>query len=268
MEIDSATERELGPDGDLVASMITTTVIPLLCKFFGSGGVDPYSSKHVKRAIDLSEQIELCVERHEAKFQVGTAFLSLSYLLTKGSDFLQTFAKAFLVPFHRAIDQTHELIVPALDPNNPPPPFDPGAVPARRRFLFRRIKLLTGLLAWRKAVGAIAGLDDLLRRLLVDVMLPVAHGGWDVGGQEIMSKVRSHVMKSSAFALIMLLSGQVVVAEGCSEARVDSTLAVKGEIVLLLVISPSMSLRAIICSNMNGYLLRVWHPQPGQACSS
>lgn len=93
------------------------------------------------------------------------------------------------MPFHKVLDQTYELVRPALSPNNPPPPFDPGAIPARRRFLFRRIKLLTGLLSWRKAVGNIVGVDDLVRRLLIDVMLPVAYGGWEVGGQEIMSKV-------------------------------------------------------------------------------
>ena len=39
-------------------------------------------------------------------------------------------------------------------------------------------------------MGSIVGLDDLVKRLLLDVMLPAARGGWDVGGQEIMSKVR------------------------------------------------------------------------------
>ena len=35
------------------------------------GGVDPYSSKHVKRAVDLAEQIELSVDRKEVKYQVS-----------------------------------------------------------------------------------------------------------------------------------------------------------------------------------------------------
>lgn len=38
-------------------------------------------------------------------------------------------------------------------------------------------------------MGSVLGLDDLVRRLLVEVMLPVAYGGWEVGGQEVMSKV-------------------------------------------------------------------------------
>lgn len=93
------------------------------------------------------------------------------------------------MPFQRVIEDTLTLVLPALDPSNPPPPFDPESVPARRRFLVRRIKLLINLLAWRKAAGTIVGLDDLARRLLVDVMLKVAYGGWEVGGQELMSKV-------------------------------------------------------------------------------
>ncbi|KAF8319659.1 hypothetical protein DL93DRAFT_2164354 [Clavulina sp. PMI_390] len=169
-------ERELGSDGDLVASMVTTSVIPLLNKFFTKGGVDPYSSKHVKRAVDLAEQVEICVEKSDAKFQ--------------------TFARSFLAPFARAIETTHSLIAPALDPKNPapPPPFDPAAIPARRRFLFRRVKLLVNLLAWRKVMGGPASrapMDELIRRLLLDVMLPAANGGWEVGGKEIIGKAKS-----------------------------------------------------------------------------
>lgn len=70
MSMEAVHERELGLDGDLVASMVSTTIIPLLSKFLASGGIDPYSTKHVKRAIDLAEQIELCVDRKDAKFQV------------------------------------------------------------------------------------------------------------------------------------------------------------------------------------------------------
>ena len=71
MEADSLQDHELGPDGDLVASMISTAVMPMLCKLMADGGVDPYSSKHVKRAVDLAEQIGLSVDRKEAKFQVS-----------------------------------------------------------------------------------------------------------------------------------------------------------------------------------------------------
>jgi GC-rich sequence DNA-binding factor len=71
MEIDGLPrEADLGPDGDLAASMVTTAVIPRLCRILAGGGVDPYSAKHMKRAIDLVEQVELTVDHRDAKFQV------------------------------------------------------------------------------------------------------------------------------------------------------------------------------------------------------
>lgn len=63
-------EPELGPDGDLVASMVSTAVIPRICKLVVGGAFDPYSSKHMKQAVDLLEQIEVSIERKDVKFQV------------------------------------------------------------------------------------------------------------------------------------------------------------------------------------------------------
>ena len=63
-------ERELGPDGDLVASMISTAVIPMICKLLEGGALDVYSLKHTRRVIDLCEEIEASVEEGNLKFQV------------------------------------------------------------------------------------------------------------------------------------------------------------------------------------------------------
>lgn len=63
-------ERELGPDGDLVASMISTAVIPMICKIIDEGALDVYSLKHIKRVVDLSEEIEASLEAGNVKFQV------------------------------------------------------------------------------------------------------------------------------------------------------------------------------------------------------
>jgi GC-rich sequence DNA-binding factor len=63
-------ERELGPDGDLVASMISTSVIPMICKIIDGGALDVYSLKHIKRIIDLCEEIEASLESGNVKFQV------------------------------------------------------------------------------------------------------------------------------------------------------------------------------------------------------
>jgi GC-rich sequence DNA-binding factor len=61
---------ELGPDGDLVASMVSTAIIPRICKLVEGGAFDAYSDAHVRRIVDLSEEIEASVEPGNAKFLV------------------------------------------------------------------------------------------------------------------------------------------------------------------------------------------------------
>ena len=63
-------ERELGVDGDLVASMVSTAVIPMVVKRVDSGALDVYSAKHVRRMVDLAEEIEASMEPDSPKFQV------------------------------------------------------------------------------------------------------------------------------------------------------------------------------------------------------
>lgn len=63
-------EAELGPDGDLVSAMISTAVIPRICKILEKGGLDPYSAKDVRRLIDLCEEIEVSVPKEHLKFEV------------------------------------------------------------------------------------------------------------------------------------------------------------------------------------------------------
>lgn len=68
--------EELGPDGDLVTSMITTAIIPWLAKVVGSGALDPYSAGHIKRAIELIEELEVSVEKDNPKMQVSNPCLN------------------------------------------------------------------------------------------------------------------------------------------------------------------------------------------------
>lgn len=63
-------EPELGPDGDLVSAMISTAIIPRVCKLLEGGALDPYSSKGVRTIVDLAEQIEVSTEKDGLKFQV------------------------------------------------------------------------------------------------------------------------------------------------------------------------------------------------------
>ena len=67
-------DRELGPDGDLVASMISTAVIPMICKVIEGGALDVYSQRHIVRMVDLAEEIEASLDAGNIKFQVRFDF--------------------------------------------------------------------------------------------------------------------------------------------------------------------------------------------------
>ena len=63
----------LGAGGDLASSMVSTAIVPRLCKIVESGGFDPYSMKDVRTATDLVEQVEIAVrDTANLKFQVRT----------------------------------------------------------------------------------------------------------------------------------------------------------------------------------------------------
>ena len=60
----------LGPDGDIISAMISTVVVPRLCKMVEAGAFDAYSAGDVRRMIDLAEQVEASVETDSNKLQV------------------------------------------------------------------------------------------------------------------------------------------------------------------------------------------------------
>jgi GC-rich sequence DNA-binding factor len=70
-------------------------------------------------------------------------------------------------------------------------PFTPDAVPARRRFLVRRLKLVRNLLRWRRYTGELFGVGELVMRVVQECARPVAEagGGWEVGGGEVFGMV-------------------------------------------------------------------------------
>ena len=72
---DDEEEAELGSDGDLISAMISTAVVPRVCKLIEGGALDPYSAKDVKIIVDLAEQIESSIERDNLKFQVCSVVL-------------------------------------------------------------------------------------------------------------------------------------------------------------------------------------------------
>lgn len=95
--------------------------------------------------------------------------------------------KSVFTVFQAAVDATDSTLTPYLALNRPR--FDPEAIPARRRYLTRRYKLLRNMLQWRKYSGERFGLGQLAQNFVSNDMLPVAEGGWEVGGEECMRKV-------------------------------------------------------------------------------
>jgi GC-rich sequence DNA-binding factor len=64
----------LGPDGDLVSAIISTAIIPRLSNLIEGGAFDPFSSKDIRRAVSLAEEVEVSVEKGNYKFQVIVGF--------------------------------------------------------------------------------------------------------------------------------------------------------------------------------------------------
>ncbi|KAF8575456.1 hypothetical protein K439DRAFT_1649550 [Ramaria rubella] len=151
---DNDAEPPLGPDGDLVSSMISQTVIPRLCVLIARGAFDPYSARHVRRVIDVAEQVEASVGK-EGRFE--------------------TLLKATTAVFQTAVSETQALLTAPLPSISSPSRTPPH--PARRRFLTRRIKLLANILKWRKYSGERFGIGEAARALVGDVMVRVAVGG-------------------------------------------------------------------------------------------
>lgn len=70
----------MGPDGDLVSATITTAVLPRLSKLIEAGALDPFSGKDTRRLVDLTEEIEISVEKSNHKFQVIAVCQFLKYI--------------------------------------------------------------------------------------------------------------------------------------------------------------------------------------------
>lgn len=96
--------------------------------------------------------------------------------------------KSVSLAFQVAVDAEDELIGSYLQVNQPR--FDPEAIPARRRYLNRRVTLVQTLLGWRRHFGKGSGIEGLVKRVVDVVIMPVAEGGWEVGGKECLRKVR------------------------------------------------------------------------------
>ncbi|KAH7914293.1 nineteen complex-related protein 2-domain-containing protein [Hygrophoropsis aurantiaca] len=160
-------ESDLGPDGDLVSAMLSTAVVPHICKMVDRGALNPYSDRDIRRMIDLAEQVEASIGTDNHKFQM------------------------ILKSVHTAIENvvvgTESLLAPFIAYNQPT--FDPETIGARQRFLFRQTKLLENTVRWRKYAGREFGDGELCVRLVRTCVLPVANTGWEVGGEERIHQI-------------------------------------------------------------------------------
>ena len=67
-------EVEVGPDGDLTGSLVSTAIIPRLVAMIQGGALDPYSSRQIARLTDVVDQVEASgVERDGIRFKVRTS---------------------------------------------------------------------------------------------------------------------------------------------------------------------------------------------------
>ena len=95
--------------------------------------------------------------------------------------------KSVFTVFQNAVDAEKALLAPYLDLNRPR--FDPEAIPARKRYINRRIKLIEAIVRWRKYTGDQFGVGELVKQTIDEILIPVAEGGWEVGGKECLKKV-------------------------------------------------------------------------------
>lgn len=100
---------------------------------------------------------------------------------------IQMFMKSVFVVFQRAFALAQETAAPYIALNSPQ--FNPDSIPARRRYLARSQKLLNNTMRWRKYSGERYGIGQLITNFLASCMLPVAEGGWEVGGEDSIRKV-------------------------------------------------------------------------------
>ncbi|KAF9077506.1 nineteen complex-related protein 2-domain-containing protein [Rhodocollybia butyracea] len=171
--------RELGPEGDLVGSMVSTAIIPRLSKIIEAGALDVYSGSHIRRVADLAEELEASVSE-----------------VDEGALRLQVFHKAVITSFARAITANETLLAKHTSATGTgSSAFNPESIPARIRFLARQVKLVMNLVRWRKCTGELFGVGQLITRLVDGCMVDVADGGWDVGGEELLRKVAAMLPK-------------------------------------------------------------------------
>ncbi|WWC93055.1 uncharacterized protein L201_008019 [Kwoniella dendrophila CBS 6074] len=167
-DMDLDDEPPLGPEGDLVATMVSTAVVPLLTKAFEAGAYDPYSVGQTRRAVDLVDVVREMMGKDSKKYT--------------------TLLKAVLGVYHEHLLSLSSTISSTLSPGSiPPPAFDPASRTSMERYVNRRIKLIKNIALWKRE--APQETRELVIRLVGEVLRPIFSKTWDGGGREMAAKV-------------------------------------------------------------------------------
>ncbi|KAG8809424.1 hypothetical protein FRC17_003451 [Serendipita sp. 399] len=164
---------ELRPEEDLPGNMCRTMLIPRFNALISGGGFDPYSRHQLSHAVDIVEQIEASLGDE------GDRYLSV----------LKVFTRVFETATNELESQFQNYSAVAPHAKQNLPTFDPEAISARQRYMKRVVKLIQNVMAWRRYAKERFGIGRLITRLL-EVLFVVSQGGWDIGGEEMVRKVR------------------------------------------------------------------------------
>lgn len=174
--------------------------IPRITALILSGVFDPYSSRHIPRMIDLAEQIEAYLTPESPKYQlllqtVGKVFRRATM------EFVSHFGRLYSTPGPTSNINTAKAGIGARGTIGAKAGigakggigmrvggFDPEAQDARTRYLARCAKLIGNIVKWRRYAKERDGLGLLVQELLVEVFVPVAQTGWEVGGLDALRK--------------------------------------------------------------------------------
>ena len=192
-------EEEPAPEEDLSIQMTSTVFVPRLNALLNAGAFDPFSTRHIMRMLDLVEQLEAYLGTEDVKYQVRRHH-ALKVLADRigVQSVLQTVAHGF----RKVITTTREQVKRfAGTDGSRATGFQPESPSARLQFMIRTARLLTNLLRWRRYTKERHGLGLLCGEILNDILLPLARGGWEVGGGDALRKASGCVFCSRSLCL-------------------------------------------------------------------
>lgn len=171
-------EAELGPEGDLVAAMVSSVVTRTITRAIEAGAYDLYSLRQTRILVDLADMIAEYAGKENSKFRATLT--------------------AILTAFVEEIDELRDMVAKAMAPDAiPPPAFDPASRSALSSFVHRQLKLASTILAWRRFASIET--TGLVNRILKEILQPCLTRSWESGGQEAAAKVRRRRFNRSSF---------------------------------------------------------------------